>query len=85
MQQVKEQGINLPEQVHEEEIGNLHERQFQIIIVKMIQNPQNKMEAWISRLNTWIKKMEEMFKKDIEELKNKQSTMNNAILRLKIY
>lgn len=51
----------------------------------MIQNPQNKMEAWISRLNTWIKKMEEMFKKDIEELKNKQSTMNNAILRLKIY
>ena len=66
MQQVKEQVINLPDQAREEEIGNLYEREFQIIIVKMIQNPQNKMEPWINRLNTWIKKMEEMFKNDIE-------------------
>ena len=42
------------------------------MIIKIIQNLENKMEAWINKLEAWIKKMQEMFNKDLEELKNKQ-------------
>ena len=38
MQQVKEQGKNPPDQTNEEEIGSLPEKEFRIMIVKMIQN-----------------------------------------------
>ena len=38
----------------------------------MIQNLRKRMEAW-------IKKIQDMFKKDLEELKNKQTEMNNII------
>ena len=40
----------------------------------MIQNLENKME--INQLESWIKKMQEMFNKDLQELKNRQSAMN---------
>ena len=43
------------------EIGNLPEKEFRIMIVKMIQDLGKTME-----------KMQEMFAKDLEELKNKQ-------------
>ena len=49
-----------------EEIGNLPEKEFRIIIVKMIQNIENKMELQINRLETRIEKMHEMFNKDLE-------------------
>ena len=52
------------------------------MIVKMIQNLENKTEASINRLEAWIEKMKEMFNKKIEELKNKQSTMNTAIIEI---
>ena len=39
------------------------------MIVKMIQNLENKMELQISSLETRIKKMPEMFNKDLEEIK----------------
>ena len=58
---MKEQGKNSPDQTNEEKIGNLPEKEFRVIIVKMIQNPGNKME-----------KIQEMFNKDLEELKIKQ-------------
>ena len=45
MSQVKKQGKNLQDQINEEEIGNLHEKEFRVIIVKMIQNLGNRMEA----------------------------------------
>ena len=35
---MKEQGKNTPELTNEEEIGSLHEKEFRIMIVKMIQN-----------------------------------------------
>ena len=41
---MKEQGKNPPDQTNEEEIGNLPEKEFRIIIVKMIQNLGNRME-----------------------------------------
>ena len=62
---MKEQGKNSPDLTNEEEIGSLPEKEFRIMIVKMIQNTGNRMEAW-------IEKTEEMFNKDLEELKNKQ-------------
>ena len=52
-----------------EEIGNLPNKEFQIIIVKMIQNLENKLELQINSLETRIKKMQERFNKDLEEIK----------------
>ena len=40
-----------------EEIGSLPEKEFRIMIVKMIQNLENKMELQVSRLETRIEKM----------------------------
>ena len=67
----------------EEEIGSLPEKEFRIMIAKMIQNLENKMELQINRLETRIKKMQEMFNKDLEEIKKSQSIMNNAITEIK--
>ena len=41
---MKEQSKNPPEQTNEEEIGSLPEKEFRIMIVKMIENPGNRME-----------------------------------------
>ena len=38
MQQMKEEGKNPPDQTNEEELGSLTEKEFRIMIVKMIQN-----------------------------------------------
>ena len=78
-QQVKEQDKCPPNQTKEEEIGNLPDEEFQIMIVKMIQNLENKMESQINSLETRIEKMQEMFNKDLEKIKKSQSIMNNAI------
>ena len=50
-----------------EEIGSLPEKEFRIMIVKMIQNLENTMELQLNRLETRIEKMKDMFKKDLEE------------------
>ena len=39
------------------------------MIVKMIQNLENKMELQINSLETKIEKKQEMFNKDLEEIK----------------
>ena len=49
------------------------------MIVKMIQNLENKMELQINSLETRIEKMQEKFNKDLEEIKKSQSITNNAI------
>ena len=54
------------------EIGNIPEKEFRIMIVKMIQDLGKRME-------TKIEKMQEMFTKDLEELKNKETEMNNTL------
>ena len=59
-------------QLNKEEIGNLPEKAFRIVIVKMIQDLRKRMEAK-------IKKIQEMFSIDLEEIKNKQTEMNNAL------
>ena len=68
-QQVKEQDKCPPNQTKKEEIGNLPDKEFQIMIVKMIQNLENKMELQINSLETRIEKMQEKFKKDLEKIK----------------
>ena len=73
---MKEPGKNLQDQINEEEIGNLPEKEFRVMIVKMIQNLRNRMKAR-------IEKIQEMFNKDLEELKNKQTEMNNTITEMR--
>ena len=46
------------------------------MIVKMIQDLRKRMEAK-------IEKMQKMFNKDLEELKNKQTEVNNTITEMK--
>ena len=65
IQQVKEYDKCPPNQTKEDEIGSLPEKEFRMI-VKMIQNLENKMELQINRLETRIEKMQEMFNKDLE-------------------
>ena len=70
--QMKEQTRNIQVQIHEEEIGKLPEKEFRIIMVKMIKNLESKME-----------KMQESINKDIEELKNKHAETSNTITEIK--
>ena len=67
-QQIKEQDKCPPNQTKEEEIGNLPDKEFRIMLVKMIQNLENKMELQINSLETKIEKMQERFNKDLEEI-----------------
>ena len=73
-QQGKEQDKCPPNQTKEEETGNLPEKELRIMIVKMIQNLENKMELQINRLERRIEKMQEMFNKDLED---KEESINN--------
>ena len=82
-QHVKEQDKCPPNQTKEEEIGNLPDKEFRIMIVKMIQNLENKMELQIKSLETRIETMQERFNKDVEEIKKSQYIMNNAINEIK--
>ena len=52
-QQMKEQGKNTPDLTNEEEIGSPPEKEFRIMIVKMMQNLGNRID-----------KMQETFNKD---------------------
>ena len=62
---MKGQDKTLEKQLYKVEIGNLPEKEFRIVIVKMIQDLRKRMEAK-------TEKMQEMFTKGLEELKNKQ-------------
>ena len=69
---MKKQSKNTPDLTNEEEIGSLPEKEFRVMILKMIQNLGNRME-----------KIQETFNKDLEELKSKQTMMNNIINEIK--
>ena len=61
MYQMKEKDKTPEKQLNEVDIGDLPEKEFRIVIVKMIQDLGNRME-----------KIKETFNKDLEELKSKQ-------------
>ena len=84
MQQMKKPGKTPKDQLKEEKISSLPEKEFRVIIVKMIQNLRNKMEAQIIRMEAQTKKMQEMFNKDLGEIKNnRQSAMKNTMTEIK--
>ena len=60
---------NKPNQTKQEETGNLPDKEFRIMTVKMIQNLEIKIESQINSLETRIEKMQERFNKDLEEIK----------------
>ena len=64
MSQMKGQDKTPEKILNEVEIGNVSEKEFRILIVKMIQDLRKRMEAK-------IEKIQEMFAKDLQELKNK--------------
>ena len=68
-QQIKEQDKCPPNQTKEEDIGNLPDKEFRIMIVKLIQNLEIKMESQVNSLETRVEKMPERFNKDLEEKK----------------
>ena len=72
MYQMKEQDKTPEKQLNEVEIGNIPEKEFRIMIVKMIQDLGKRVEAK-------IEKMQEMFNKDLEELKNTHTQSTNTI------
>ena len=72
MSQMKGQDKTSEKQLNEVNTGNIPEKEFRIMIVKMIQDLGKRMEAK-------IEKMQKMFTKDLEELKNKQTEMNNTL------
>ena len=71
--QMKEQTRNTEVQVNEEEIGKLPEKEFRIMMVKMIKNLENRME-----------KVQESINKDLEELKINIQRQTAQLLKLKI-
>ena len=70
--QMKEQTRNTDVQINKEEIGKLPEKEFRIMVVKMIKNLENKMEEIQKSIN-----------KDLEELKNKDAETNNTVTEIK--
>ena len=70
--QMKEQTTNTEVQINEEELSKIPEKEFIIMIVKMIKNLENKTE-----------KMQESINKDLEELKNKHTETKNTITEIK--
>ena len=69
---MKEQIRNTEVQINEEEIGKVPEKEFRIMVVKMIKNLENQME-----------KMQESINKDLEELQNRHTEKNNTITEIK--
>ena len=71
--QMKEQTRNAEVQINEEEIGKLSEKEFRIMIAKMIKNLENKME-----------KMQDSVNKDLEVLRISIQRQTTQLLKLKI-
>ena len=76
--QMKKQDRNSQDQINKEEISYLPEREFRIMRVKMLWRLENRMEKMQEAFNTV-----NTITKDIEEIKNKQTEMNNTITEIK--
>ena len=79
MHQMKEQDKTQEKQLNEVEIGNLPEKEFRIMIMKMIQDLGKRTEAKIKKMQ---EKLENSFTETKAELKAKDSRMNNAEERI---
>lgn len=61
--QTEEQDKSLHVQLDEEEISTLSEKEFRVVMVKMIQDLGQRLKAW-------IEKTQEKFSKELEGLMN---------------
>ena len=71
IQQIKEHDKYPSDKTKEEEIWSLPEKEFRIMIVKMIQNFENKMELQINSLETRTEKVYQ------GPRRNKKESINN--------
>ena len=71
MLQTKEHSKNPLDKINAKETGNRPEKEFRVLIIKMIQNLGNKMKVQINWMEALIKKIQEMFNRDLEEMKNR--------------
>ena len=69
---MKEQTRNTEVQINEEVIGKVLEKEFRLMIVKMIKDLENRMD-----------KKQESVNKDLEKLKNKHTETNNTVTEIK--
>ena len=67
---MKEQPRNTQVEINEEEIGKLPDKEFRVMEVKIIQSLKDRMERLQESIN--------IFNKDLEEIKQKQTETNNA-------
>ena len=56
--QIKEQSRNSQDQINEEEIGKVREKEFRAMIAKKIQNLKNSIEKMQKAINTFNKDLE---------------------------
>ena len=69
---MKEQFRNTDGQINENEICKMPEKEFRIMIAKIIKNLENKME-----------KMQESINKDLDKLRNKHTETSNTVTEIK--
>ena len=74
MFQMKEQD-KTPEELSEEEIGNLPNRELKVMIIKMIKELRRRLDEQIEKLG--------VFKRNIEHIKNNQTEMKSTISEMK--
>ena len=74
MFRMKEQD-KTPEELSEEEIGNLPNRELKVMIIKMIKELRRRLDEQIEKLG--------VFKRNIEHIKNNQTEMKSTISEMK--
>ena len=75
---MKEQDKTPDEQLSEVETGNLPEKEFRVLTVKITQDLRKRRVAQTKRI-------QEMFSEELEDSKNRQTEMNNTITEKKIH
>ena len=72
--QMKEQGKNPQDQINEEKTGKLPEKEFRVMIIKMTKILKIEWRKCKNHLK--------IFKKDLQEITNKQTMTNNTITEI---
>ena len=75
MFQMKEQHKTPEEQLSDMEIGNLTEKEFRVMIARMIQELRKRMDAQSKKL--------QVFNKELENVKSYQTELKNTITEMK--
>ena len=72
---MKEQHKTPEEQLSDREIGNLTEKEFRVMIARMIQELRKRMDAQSKKL--------QVFNKELENVKSYQTELKNTITEMK--